>query len=302
MRALGAAAVAVAAVVLGSGAAAQAPSPEASPAGGPSQELLGVTFPDVMGRDRLVLLRTTLEPGQRLDDVGWGGASVSWVQSGELTLTVDAGTVLIAPAGGEGGMVADGDTAQLGALDTIRGGPETRMSWANEDRSQAIVLTSAIIPEGGGDGTSLPGDSPAPTETPGPKEAPPVVRTVVVRRTGPVGQPATYTIRDQSGWVVGARVPDEEELRSWPRELFGATPVRATGRDTFDLLVTWSGTGCGPTVTLTVGPRLRSMRLVDRSPGCDASAMGHWLVLELRTTVGIPMREIPFESIRRRPS
>lgn len=302
MRVLGVAsvaAVALAAVVLGTGVAAQSPSPDPSPATRPFQELLGFTFPDAVGRDRLVLLRTTLTPGQRLDDIGWGGSSVSWVQSGSLTLTVDAGTVLVAPAGGAGGMVADGDTAQLGALDTVRGGADTRMSWANEDVSAAIVLTSAIIPAGSGDGTSLPGESPA--ETPGPKEAPPVVRTIVVRGTGPVGQPATYTIRDQSGWVAGARVPDEQELRGWPRELSGATPVRATGRDTFDLLVTWSGGGCGPDITLTVGPRLRSMRLVDRSPGCDASAMGHWLVLELRTTAGIPMRDIPFETVRRRP-
>lgn len=286
MRMLGIAiaSVALAAAAVGSGAAAQSPSavPAGSPAAAPAQELL----------------RTTLEPGDRLDDIGWGGSSVSWVQSGALTLLVDAGTVMIGPPGGDGGMVADGDSATVPARFTMRGGPETRMTWTNDDVSQAIVLTSAIVPARGGDGTSLPGESPAPTATPGPKEAPPVVRTIVVRGTGPAGQPATYTIRDQSGWVAGARVPDEQELRTWPRELFGATPVRATGRDTFDLLVTWSGSGCGPTITLTVGPRLRSMRLVDRSPGCDASAMGHWLVLRLRTTVGIPMREILFETVR----
>lgn len=309
MRVLGVASVAVVAlavVALGTGVAAQSPSPAtspvASPTSRPTQELLGFTFPDAAGRDRLVLLRTTLEPGQRLDDIGWGGSSVSWVQSGALTLTVDAGTVRVAPTGGEGGMVADGDTAQLGALDTIRGGPETRMTWANEDVSAAIVLTTAIIPDGGGDGTSRPDGSPAPTETPGPKEAPPVVRTIVVRGTGPVGQPATYTIRDQSGWVAGARVPTEQELRDWPQEAPQAVgPVRATGPDTFDLLVRWSGGGCGPVVTLTVEPRLRAMRLVDRSPGCDASAMGHWLVLELRTTVGLPLREVPLDQVRRIP-
>jgi hypothetical protein len=174
------------------------------------------------------------------------------------------------------------------------------MTRTNEDASRATVLTTAILPESGGDGTSLPGETSGPAVTRGPKEAPPVVRTMVVRGAGPVGQQATYTIRDQSGWVVGARVPDERERRNWPLELFGPTPVRATGRDTFDLLVTWSGGGCGPNITLTVAPRLRTMRPVDRSPGCDASAMNHWLVLELRATVGIPMRDIPLETVRRR--
>lgn len=295
MRVLGTVALAI--LLLGGGAVAQSPSVE--PASG-HQEVLGFTFPDGSSRARLVLIRTTLEPGERLAGVGWGGSSVSWIESGSLTVLVEAGTIRVGGPGEDGGMVADGDSWTGDAFDTVLGGPATRMAWTNDDGSRVTVLTTAILPEDGGDGTSLPGGSPTPTETPVPKQAPPVVRTIVVRGTGPVGLPATYTIRDQSGWVVGARVPDEREMRSWPRELLGATPVRATGRDTFDLLVTWSGGGCGPNVTLTVAPRLRSMRLVDRSPGCDASAMGHWLLLQLRTTVGIPVREIPFETVRRR--
>lgn len=189
-----------------------------------------------------------------------------------------------------------------GASDTVLGGPATRMTWTNEDVSRVTVLTAAFIPEDGGDGTSLPGASPDPTLTPGPKDAPPVVRTIVVRGTGPAGQPATSTIRDQSGWVVGARVPTERELRGWPVDGRPAVgPARATGPDAFELLVRWSGTGCGPVVTLTVEPRLRAMRLVDRSPGCDASAMGHWLVLRLRTPVGLPLRDVPLEWVRRIP-
>ena len=242
--------------------------------------MLGFTFPDGSSRARLVLIRTTLEPGERIDDVGWGGSSVSWVQSGSLTIDVLAGTVSVADDGQGGGLVADGDSTTLGARGTVRGTPASAMAWTNDDNVRLTVLTAAIIPADAGDPTAHPDGSPGPTPTPGPKEAPPVIRTFVLRGTGPLGQPATYTIRDQSGWVTGARVPSEQELRGWPLEARQTVgPVRATGADTFDLLVRWSGGGCGPVITLTVEPRLRAMHLVDRSPGCDASAMGHWLVL-----------------------
>jgi len=306
MRVLGVVALSI--VLLGGAATAQSPSvaPSEAPVAAPSgvsQELLGSTFPAGSSDSRLVLVRTTLGPGERLDGVGWAGSSVSWVESGSLTIDVIAGTMTVAETDQSGGTLADGEAWTLGSLGTVRAGPKTVMDWANDTATRATVLTAAVIPSDAsvGDPTSLPGASPAPTPTPGPKEAPPVLRTVVLRGTGPLGQPSVITIRDRSGWVMGARVPDERELRGWPGELSGAGPVRATGRDTFELLLTWSGSGCGPVVTLTVEPRLRSMRLVDRSPGCDASAMGHWLVLGLRTTVGIPVRDIPVETVRRVP-
>lgn len=309
MRVLGTVALSI--VLLCGAATAQSPSvaPSAAPsAAGASQELLGFTFPAGSSDSRLVLVRTTLEPGDRLAGVGWAGSSVSWVESGSLTIDVIAGTMTVAETDHSGGTLADGETWTLGSLGTVRAGPKTVMDWTNDTAARVTVLTAAVIPSDAsvGDPTSLPGASPAPTPTPGPKEGPPVLRMVVLRMvvlrgTGPFGQPSVITIRDRSGWVVGARVPDERELRGWPMERSGAGPVRATGRDTFELLLTWSGSGCGPVVTLTVEPRLRSMRLVDRSPGCDASAMGHWLVLRLRTTVGLPVRDIPVATVRRVP-
>jgi hypothetical protein len=60
----------------------------------------------------------------------------------------------------------------------------------------------------------------------------------------------------------------------------------------------WIGGVCGPIVTLDVAQDLRTITRTDRSPGCDAAATGHWLVLQLRGGWRDPAR-IRFQSAPR---
>jgi hypothetical protein len=96
-------------------------------------------------------------------------------------------------------------------------------------------------------------------------------------------------VADRSGQVIGARVPTERELRfasggdpARDYRDIGIGPVAYLAGNERELLVRWDGTPCGPIVTVDVAKELAAIRVVDRTPGCDAAGVGYAIVLRLR--------------------
>ena len=128
-----------------------------------------------------------------------------------------------------------------------------------------------------------------------PAEPEPRPRGKVVRRftlTGPgiTGDRYRITVADRSGRVIGARTPSEREIRfadqRWPEhDEVGTAPLVSlaeAGSNDHELLIRWGGTPCGPVATVDVARDLSAIRVIDRTPGCDASGHLYWLVLRLR--------------------
>ena len=97
------------------------------------------------------------------------------------------------------------------------------------------------------------------------------------------------TVADRSGRVIGARVPTQRELRfarvGYPPsdvQDIGIGPVAVIGPHVSEMLIQWGGTPCGPVVTVDVAKDLGAIRVIDRTPGCDAAGIEYWLVLRFR--------------------
>jgi len=274
------------------------PSPSPSLAPGVTQEQLATAFPVGLSHTWLGMTRTTLEPGASLADIHAPGTSISWVQSGSVTVDNEAGHVYVARNETDGYWLSVGRGTTVLTTQSVKSGPDATMIWTNDEAVPAVIITTAILD------TKPPVIEPSPT--PRPTAAPdfggPVVKTVVVTGIGPAGQPSRITVRDHSGRLLGARIPSERELRFWsPLDGDGAGPLAGIAPRTHELMLEWSGSGCGPIVTIDVAADLRSMRLVDRTPGCDASAMGHWLVLRLRLDDWFDPTTIAITHVRRVP-
>ena len=65
----------------------------------------------------------------------------------------------------------------------------------------------------------------------------------------------------------------------------GLGPVAYLDGNMRELLVRWMGTPCGPVVTLDVAKELSAIRVLDRTPGCDAAGVGYAVVLRLKGSV-----------------
>jgi len=233
--------------------------------------VLGDTWPDAALGYRLELARIDLAPGASVPAHTRPGDELLYVEQGALTVTT------LVDQDGPDASVDTGDgpgvihREMYGAGRTIVAGPTEIQAWQNQGSEATVVLSSALLT---GDGLSVTPVVPVPSPTP----RPPVTGRVVLTGHGS-GGPYRIAIRDRSGHLVGARLPRPAELRfarGGPSLVEGERS--ATGP--IAVLLRWSGTGCGPVVYLDISADLSTIELSDRSPGCDASAMGHWVVLE----------------------
>lgn len=258
----------------GGGANAQSPSVAPEPA---SSGALVVTLASIFlseYRDtRLELVRTTLQPGAELQGIGQPGTALSRVESGSVAVTTTDGRVTILRAPDVVSELDAGASGVVLAGQSIVSDVDATMTWFNVDSVPAVILTSRLL-----DAPEMRRADPDPAAL----QAPVFKRFVTFGpRLG--GTRGRFTVKDRSGKVVRARVPTQRELRFWSPVGSGVGPLAQVRPGLRELLLFWEGGVCGPIVTLDVAKDLRTITRTDRSPGCDAAATGHWLVLQLRT-------------------
>ncbi|MFO1539535.1 MAG: hypothetical protein ACKOTZ_03675 [Chloroflexota bacterium] len=227
------------------------------------------------------------------------------VQSGVITVTLVDGSAGLWSATGSGDDLVDlgvdgAVDRPIGAGQVLWAGPDAVLTLENRGTDPTVVLSTVVTR--GQDVVILPVD---PDASPGAAFRDPVVKRIVLSGPGRSGDRFRITVADRSGRVIGARLPSASELRfAGGGDLDGDVreldigPVADLDRGTRELLVQWGGTPCGPVVTLDVARELDAIRLVDRTPGCDASGVGYAVVLRIRGRVPAPT-EIEVSRVRR---
>jgi hypothetical protein len=242
-------------------------------------ERLGTRIADD-GTARTELLRSTLPVGAELPPMRFGGDWLIRADEGVLTVTLLDGSAVIGET--EGIDLPHGEAITLGEDQVLMAGPDAVMRWANRGDGDVVLLSTA----------SIPGDRPTMTTT-NPQQADPAVRGPVVKRhvirgRTPTGSRSRITVLDRSGRVTGVRIPSARELRfagpgwSSPDGIASVGPVGHIGERRSEILIRATTTPCGPVVTVDVAEDLSAIRIVDRTPGCDAAGVGYALVLRIR--------------------
>lgn len=264
--------------------AAASASPVPSDPPGVTHERLG-TRSSLDGAGRIELLRTTLAPGAIMPPTRLAGEWLVRATEGILTAWLLDGTADVIDVDLEDvGAMPEGRATPIASLQEIATGPDAVMIWENRGAQAVTVLSVATIP---GDDPAMSEVDPAAPMTPA--ISGPVLERRVLRGQSVAGGRSRITIADRSGRLIGARVPSERELRfAGPgrrsrddADLRIGPVARLSGRRS-ELLVRWWGTPCGPIVTVDVAQDLSAIRLVDRTPGCDAMGVPYALVLRFR--------------------
>lgn len=283
-------------------AMAQSPSPEPVGAAGVTRELLATTRPLALSDARMEIMWTTLEPGASMPPTRFDGSWLARIESGALTVSALDGSVWIQGFEGSEDEPIEGSRAvRLEAGQLLSFGPDAVLTWENPGPERVSVLTTAVVDE---DHESMVVVDPA--ARPGRTPRPEVLKRFVLRGPGMTGDRYRITVTDRSGRVTGARVPTEREVRfADQRSLLesdhiGIGPLAPLRSGAHELLIRWGGTPCGPVVTVDVEPDLSSIRVIDRTPGCDLAGVGYWLVLRLRGP-WLDAEDIEGSRVRRRP-
>jgi hypothetical protein len=277
------------------------PTPPA-PEPGIAMEVLGTGWRDDRLDERVELRRTSLVPGARMSETTFVGDWVSTVERGVLTVRLVEGLAVV--AGPDGPQEFPGEEPRYLTIPTggtLQSGPDAVLTWENQGSEPATVLSSAVISSGhealaqvvrGPEGPDL--------------FAGPVIDRIVLAGPGETGDRYRITVADRSARVIGARVPTARDLRfagggDSPVDYrdIGIGPVAYLDGNVKELLVWWTGTPCGPVVTLDVAQDLSALRVVDRTGGCDAAGVRHAVVLRIRGEVPKP-EDIQGSWIRRR--
>jgi quercetin dioxygenase-like cupin family protein len=269
--------------LLVAGRAAAQPSTPASLPQGVELELLGGIQPDAFPGHRLELARVTLAPGSVLPRTTFDGTWLVRVMSGSMTVVaLDGPAWTQAPDRTESEPIGSADGVTVSAGTVVGFGPDAVLTWQNVTDEPVTLLASAMVDE-----EADPILSAAQQHSPAGLQ-PPVVDRFVLTGPGTTGDRYRIVVADRSGRVIGARVPRERELR-----FSGSTalldyrdvaigPTAFVRRGAHEMLIRWGGTPCGPIVRVDVAADLSAIRVIDRTPGCDAMGMAHWLVLRLR--------------------
>jgi len=277
---------------------AAGPSPSTSPAAsthaspaapsGVTHELLGTTEPEDGTVGRIEMLRTMLAPGAKMPPTRFAGNWLVRVESGALTATlVDGAAGIEGATGADDDPIAQQSTRILGAERVLWSGPDAVLTWENRGSEPVIVLSTAVTR--GEDAVMMAVD---PSARPGSAFRDRVVKRIVLTGPGSTGDRYRIAVADRSGQVIGARVPTERELRfasgGEPARDYrdiGIGPVAYLEGNVRELLIRWTGTPCGPVVTVDVAKELSALRVRDKTPGCDAAGVGYTGVLRLRGRV-----------------
>ncbi len=230
---------------------------------------LGSTWsPAAGGGHDLDLARIEIQPGAGIPEHTHAGDRVTWVQQGELEVRID---------GGSFGPDLDDVVRSVGVPFTLHPGEwlttfdDTVQAWSNPGDTPVVLIAASLLADAARP-FDLVADRPAPTP-----RGPVQMRRVLRGRDG--DQAYRITVRDRSGHLRDARMPSSGELRFGFR---GEPPEIVIGSGTGrrqPVLVRWAGTICGPVVTIDVDADLSRIRVIDDSPGCDAAAVPHAVVL-----------------------
>jgi len=215
--------------------------------------------------------------------------------SGRWSVRVDSGP--LEATGSVGGIMVDGEfaesydaEAEFGRL-TVRPGSRfrfrdgTRMSWSNPGDEPTVLFTLVIIDEDHepilwiGEAEARHREA---SVNPFKGE---VVKRLVLR--APDGGPCDHklVIRDLSGQLLGARIPNDDELRFLGRgeaiegNGIAIGPVVSLTKG-HEVLVSWLGTPCGPTSRIEIGKDVAAIR-VENLCACDSAGATHSVVLRL---------------------
>jgi hypothetical protein len=265
------------------------PSPTPTPTDPPgiTQERLGSADLELLGLG-IDLRRMTLAPGAALPPTHFDEGWLVRLEDGELEIAVTQGRAVISgDASPDGRWLEAGDTGTLFAGDRVVVDGRSIVSWRALGTVPAVVLMSGVV-------RSPEAALAAVTDEPTTEDLfdGDVIRRFVLTGPGATEGRSRITVADRSGRVIGARVPTERDLRFAGG---GDPPVHHQGHPDLrigpvawledpvrELLVRWTGTPCGPVVTVDVARELAAIRIIDRTPGCDAAAMGHSVVLRFR--------------------
>jgi len=286
---------------MASGVVAESPAPSASPvSAGYTRAVVaqvGLHAPEFLD---LLLERYTLEPGASSPPTRRTGTLTGSVEAGSLDVTaIDGDVWFAAPDDTEGGSIPTGETRTLRAgYQLVSDGALS--IWTNRGTETVILVVAHVI--GPGDDAEVVVDlATSPEPTPRRK----IVQQITI--TGPGSGGARYRARivDRSGRVVGARIPTARELRFVADHDTSAPGVGPAadlpGTQIQELLVRWVGGVCGPHVTFDVSKAFDAIHIIERSPGCDAAAMGHAIVLRIAGRFFLEPGDIEATQERRYP-
>ena len=259
---------------------AWSPSPVAP---GVVRTVLADSWSDAAPDDRLELTRIALAPGASVPAHTRPGDELLFVEQGALTVTTLAGPDRAVDTGDGPGVI---HREMYGEGRSIVAGPTDIQLWENQTTEPTVVLSMAL----------LHGEDPAifpVVVAPSPSPQPPVVKRMTLTGQGAGGR-YRIRVRDRSGHLTGARLPSPTELRfaaEGPSLIMDHdSRLRST-----PVLLRWEGTPCAPVVDLDIAADLSEIRLHDRTPGCDASAVGHWLVLEFDRHAVLDETQLTFD-------
>lgn len=233
--------------------------------------------------------RIVLQPGATLPMSEFRGEWTVQVESGILAVEGSFGRLQVDDSIADAYVASDDDTLWVRPGSELRFDDGITMRWSNPGDEPTVLLTMSIIDE-----------EDEPILTPEEAEArrqqarvepfqAPVIQRVVLRKPGYRVCDYEVTIRDRSGRLVGARLPEPGELRFVDREA-GPTgvalgPIASGGRG-HEMLVTWLGSDCGPTARIDIGQDVSAIR-VETLCHCDGAGAIHSVVLQLEGSTAI---------------
>ena len=252
-------------------------------ADGVDYEEFGHIRHELLGDDVVRSGRIVLEPGATLPMSEFSGEWKVQVESGILVVEGSFGRLQIDDSIADAYVASDDDTLWVRPGSQLRFDDGSTMRWANPGDEPTVLMTMSIIDEEDEPILTLEEAEARRREARVEPFGHPVVKRVVLRKPGYRVCGHMITIRDRSGRLIGARIPEPQELRFVDRDE-GSTgvslgPISGRGKG-HGLLVTWLGSHCGPTARIDIGEDVSAIR-VETLCQCDGAGGIHSVVLQL---------------------
>ena len=236
-----------------------------------------------LGDDVVRSGRIVLQPGATLPMSEFRGEWTVQVESGILAVEGSFGRLQIDDSIADAYVASDDDTLWVRPGSQLRFDDGITMRWSNPGDEPTVLMTMSIIDEEDEPILTLEEAEARRHEAQVEPFGHPVVKRVVLRKPGYRVCDHEITIRDRSGRLIGARIPEPQELRFVDRDE-GPTgvslgPISGRGKGN-GLLVTWLGSDCGPTARIDIGEDVSAIRVETRCQ-CDGAGGIHSVVLQL---------------------